>query len=61
MLSFYYDKDHEEQTNIEKEEEEQEEEQEKEQEKIKTDMNKISKYIAKEETDINEELFKKTI
>ena len=61
VFSFYYDKDHEEQTNIEKEEEEQEEEQEKEQEKIKTDMNEISKYIAKEETDINEELFKKTI
>ena len=30
-----------------------------EQEKIKTDLNEISKYIAEEETDINEELFKK--
>ena len=31
-----------------------------EQEKIKTDMNKISKCIAEEEIDINEELFKKS-
>ena len=30
-----------------------------EQEKTKTDMNEISKYIAEEETDINEELFNK--
>ena len=36
-----------------------EEEQEEEQEKTKTDMNEISKYIAEEETDINEELFKR--
>ena len=30
-----------------------------EQEETKTDMNEISKYIAEEETDINEELFKR--
>ena len=35
-----------------------EEEQEEEQEKTKTDMNEITKYIAKEEKDFNEELFK---
>ena len=29
------------------------------QEKTKTDMNEIIKYIAKEEIDLNEELFKK--
>ena len=32
---------------------------EEEQEETKTDMNKYSKYIGKEETDINEELFMK--
>ena len=32
---------------------------EEEQEETKTDMNKFSKYIAEEETDINEELFKR--
>ena len=32
---------------------------EEEQEETKTDMNEISKYIAEEETDINEELFKR--
>ena len=32
---------------------------EEEQEETKTDMDKISKYIAEEETDINEELFKR--
>ena len=36
-----------------------EEEQEGEQEKTKTDMNEIIKYIAKEEIDFNEDLFKK--
>ena len=36
-----------------------EEEQKEEQEKTKTDMNKIIKYIAEEETDLNKELFKK--
>ena len=30
-----------------------------EEEETKTDMNKFSKYIAEEETDINEELFKR--
>ena len=30
-----------------------------EEEETKTDMNKFSKYIAEEETDINDELFKK--
>ena len=32
---------------------------EEEQEETKTDMNKFSKYIAEEETDVNEELFKR--
>ena len=43
-----------------KEQEEQEEQQEQEeQEETKTDIDKLSKYIAEKEKDINEELFKK--
>ena len=34
-------------------------EKEEEQEETKTDMDKVTKYIAEEETDINEELFKR--
>ena len=47
VFPFYYDKDHEEWMEFEKEEEE-----------IITDVNKFNKQINKEETGINTELFK---